>query len=60
MTIAKELPKNKDEACKQLTRMVGKVASKWTRNHKQDYNDLMQEGYLGVCREAILHEILAV
>jgi len=49
MTIMRDKPATKDEACRVLTRMVGKVASKWTRNHKQDYNDIMQEGYIGVC-----------
>lgn len=48
-SILKDKPASKDEACRKLTRMVGKVASKWTRNHKQDYYDFMQEGYLGVC-----------
>ena len=45
----KDKPATKDEACRKLTRMVGKVASRWTRNHTQDYYDFMQEGYIGVC-----------
>jgi RNA polymerase sigma factor (sigma-70 family) len=48
--MVRDLPATKDEACRLLTRMVGKVASRWTRNHRQDYDDMVQEGYLGVCR----------
>ena len=49
VAMMKDKPATKDEACRGLTRMVGKVAARWTRNHKQDYYDFLQEGYIGVC-----------
>ena len=50
MTIAKERPATKDEACRVLTKVVGRVARKYARNHTQDYMDLFQEGMIGVCK----------
>mgnify|MGYP001057533628 CR=1 FL=1 len=38
-----------DEACQKLAPMVHKHANKWVRNHRQDYDDLVQAGYLGIC-----------
>ena len=41
-------PTNVDQACRQLTRMVHKLAKKWTRNHYNEYNDIVQQGFMGV------------
>ena len=41
-------PTNTTEAIKACERMVFKLAHKWTRNHYQDRDDLIQEGHIGV------------
>lgn len=41
-------PTTAEEAIKVMTPMVKSLAYKWTRNHYQDYNDLVQEGMMGV------------
>lgn len=43
-----ENPTNVDNAVRQCTRMVHKLAKKWTRNHYGEYNDIVQQGYMGV------------
>jgi len=40
-------PTNAAQAIQQCTKMVYKLAHKWTRNHRQDFNDLAQEGFIG-------------
>ena len=44
-----ENPTNVDQAVRQCTRMVHKLAQKWTRNHYNEYNDIVQQGFMGVC-----------
>ena len=41
-------PTNVDEAVKQMIPIVKNIARKYTRNHYGDYNDYVQEGYVGV------------
>ena len=41
-------PTNVDQAVRQCTRMVHKLAKKWTRNHYNEYNDIVQQGFMGV------------
>ena len=48
MAIVKDKPATREEACKQLTRMVGSLANKWTRNHRGDYDDIFNEGMKAV------------
>ena len=48
MAIIKNKPETREEAVLVLSRMVGKLASKWARNHRQDYNDIYNEGMIGV------------
>lgn len=43
-----ENPLNVDQAVRQCTRMVHKLAKKWTRNHYNEYNDIVQQGFMGV------------
>lgn len=49
MAIAKEKPATKTEACKLMQKTVYKMAHKWARNHKDKFEDLVQEGMIGVC-----------
>ena len=42
-------PTTIDEAFKQCTSMVHKLAKRWTRNHYQYYNDFVSEGHIGIC-----------
>lgn len=44
----KDNPLNVDQAVRQCTRMVHKLAKKWTRNHYNEYNDIVQQGFMGV------------
>ena len=48
MAIVKELPATREEAVNKLARMVGSLANKWARNHRQDYQDIYNEGMIGV------------
>ena len=48
MAIVKQKPATREEAVKVLSRMVGSLASKWARNHRQDYMDIYNEGMIGV------------
>jgi len=43
-----ENPTSVDQAVRQCTRMVHKLAKKWTRNHYNEYNDIVQQGFMGV------------
>jgi RNA polymerase sigma factor (sigma-70 family) len=45
----KDNPTTIEEAFKQCTPMVHKLAKKWTRNHYQYYNDFVSEGFIGIC-----------
>ena len=42
-------PTTLDEAVKVMTPVVKKFARKYTRNHYHIYEDLMQDGYMGIC-----------
>ena len=42
-------PKTLDEAIKSLTPVVKKFARQYTRNHYHLYEDLMQDGFMGIC-----------
>jgi len=42
-------PNNLREAVEILTPVVRKLARKYTRNHYHVYEDLMQDGYMGIC-----------
>ena len=42
-------PKTLDEAIKGLTPVVKKFARQYTRNHYHLYEDLMQDGFMGIC-----------
>lgn len=42
-------PTTLNEAIEICTPIVNKLAHKWKRNHYQMFNDLQQEGFLGVC-----------
>jgi len=44
----KDNPTTVEEAFKQCTPMIHKLAKRWTRNHYQYYNDFVSEGHLGV------------
>ena len=41
-------PTSLDEAIEQCMKIVYKLAVKWTRNHYQDKDDIIQEGIMGV------------
>ena len=43
-----ENPTSVDQAVRQCTRMVHKLAKKWTRDHYNEYNDIVQQGFMGV------------
>ena len=43
-------PENLKEAIQILTPVVRKLARKYTRNHYHVYEDLMQDGYMGICQ----------
>ncbi|MCG7944808.1 MAG: sigma-70 family RNA polymerase sigma factor [Candidatus Thiodiazotropha taylori] len=42
-------PETIEEAVEMMKRYVGRIASKWARNHRTDYDDLYSEGMMGVC-----------
>jgi len=42
-------PNNLQEAVEILTPVVRKLARKYTRNHYHVYEDLIQDGFMGVC-----------
>ena len=48
MAILQHKPNDINEAVRRLTPMVYKLAHKYKRNHTQDFDDLLQQGFLGV------------
>ena len=45
----KDNPTTIEEAFKQCSPMIHKLAKKWTRNHYAYYNDFVSEGNIGLC-----------
>ena len=48
MAICNSKPATAAEACQVMERTVYKMAHKYARNHRQDFDDLVQRGFVGV------------
>lgn len=48
MAILQHKPNRIEDAIEKLTPLVYKLAHKFARNHKQDFDDLVQEGMMGL------------
>ena len=49
MAILKDKPATVDIALQAMTRVIGYQASKYARNHRDRYEDLFNEGVIGLC-----------
>ena len=49
MAIVKEKPKTQDEALQKMQKVIGYLASRFARNHRDRYEELFNEGVIGLC-----------